>query len=131
MTDYRMVDVTVKPPAVIAQIKEAFLSTAITAEILENELRQIIAQYQPKLLVLDFRHVKMMSSSTIGKLLLIHQQLRSHGGQLHLCCVSVPIAEANRTLGLHEKWLIVFDTVDDALHTRVVGMDEDREVMED
>jgi anti-anti-sigma factor len=131
MADYQMVDVTVQPSSVVVLIKEPFLSTTIAAEILESELRQIIAEHHPAVLVLDFRHVKMISSSSIGKLLLIQKHLRSQAGQLHLCCVSVPIAEAYRALGLSEQWLMVFETVEDALHTRVVGMNEDREIMED
>jgi anti-anti-sigma factor len=131
MTTYQLIDVTPQKNAVVVSIREEFLSTAIAAEILENDLLQVISTYHPTLLVLDFSHVKMISSSTIGRLLLIQKRLEHTGGQLHLCCVSIPIAEVYRTLGLIDKHLLVFDSVREALNTRVVGLDEEREIMED
>ncbi len=131
MSSYQLIDVTKKQQGVVVSIKEEFLSTAIVAEILENDLHAVIAEYQPTLLVLDFSHVKMISSSTIGKLLVIHKRLEEYGGQLHLCCVSIPIAEVYRSLGLSDKHLLVFGSVEEALHTRVVGLDDEREIMED
>jgi anti-anti-sigma factor len=131
MTAYQLIDVLVQPPAVVATIKEEFLSTAIAAEFLQNDLQQVISQYRPSVLVVDFAQVKMISSSSIGKLLAIQQRLREYGGQLHLCRVSIPIAEVYRTLGLRDTRLFVFDTVEQALNTRVVEPQADREVMED
>jgi anti-anti-sigma factor len=131
MSEYRMVDVAVAPPAVVAQITEPILSTAIAADILESELRQIMAEHRPSVLVLDFSQVKMISSSSVGKLLLIQKQLQAQRGQLRLACVAVPIADACRALGLSDRLLFIFDSVETALHARVVGTNEEREVMED
>ena len=75
MSTYQLIDVTTRRNAVIVSIKEEYLSTSIAAEILENDLQQVISLHRPAILVLDFSHVKMTSSSTIGKLLVIHKRL--------------------------------------------------------
>lgn len=134
MTTYQLIDVksvSNAGNAVVVSIKEEFLSTSILAEMLYDELQHALASERPALMVLDFSRVKVTSSSTIGKLLMIQKQMQERGGRLHLCCLSIPIAEVYRTLGLSERHLMVFDSVEQALTARVIDTDDEREMMED
>jgi anti-anti-sigma regulatory factor len=131
MSDYQLIDVVAKPQGVVATIRTEYLTTSIDAENLYHDLNRVVRTYHPALFVLDFAQVKMISSSSIGKLLVIHRQLREYGGHLHLCRVSVPIAEVYRSLGLDHDRLVVFDTVEQALNTRVIDRRGESEVMED
>ncbi len=131
MSTFQLIELTQETPAVVVQVKEPHLCTGIVAEMLENELRQVIQQAYPTLLVLDLVNVRMVSSSTIGVLLKIRGWLQAHGGQLRLCRVSIPIAEVYRTLNLTGSRLPVFDTVEQAVSARLLVDDSEREVMED
>jgi anti-anti-sigma regulatory factor len=131
MSDYELMDVIVNQNSVVATIQAEYLSTSVAAENLYHDLSRVIMSYRPALLVLDFAQVKMISSSSIGKLLVIHRQLLEYGGQLHLCRVSVPIVEVYRSLGLSHDRLMVFDTLEQALSTRIIQRTDEREVMED
>jgi anti-anti-sigma factor len=131
MAEYQMVEVSSQNGCVIAAIKEPQLSTSVSAEMLENELTHLIQQLRPQRVVLDFEQVRLISSSTIGVLFKINRRLRESGGQLRLCCVSVPIAEVCRTLNLQSAGLLVFDTLEQALQAEVVESDAVREVWED
>jgi anti-anti-sigma factor len=126
-----LIDVDVRPQGVVVTINEEHLSTAIIAELLYNELLQVILAHRPALLVLDCRQVKLITSSSLGTLLMVRKRLADYGGRLHLCSVSLPIVEACKSLGLTADRLLIFPTVEAALHTRVVESDDEREVMED
>ena len=131
MKQYQLIDVEPQNGALVVTIKEPQLSTLINAEMLLSELHDVVKNENPKILVIDFKQVRLISSSAIGVLLRIRHQLADYGGQLRLCRVSVPIAEIYRALNLENTHLLVFDSVAQAVNTQIVESDEAREVWED
>ncbi|MCA9148774.1 MAG: STAS domain-containing protein [Planctomycetales bacterium] len=132
MADYQLIDVETRTNgAVVVTIKETQLSTLINTEMLQSELHSVVKTLQPKILVIDFDQVRLISSSAIGMLLRIRKELIDFGGQLRLCRVSVPVGEIYRVLNLDQTRLLVFDTVEEAVLAQVVESNEVREVWED
>jgi anti-anti-sigma factor len=100
--------------------------------MLQTELQHVLMELSPRILVIDFRVVRMLSSSPIGVLLKIQQRMRDVEGELRLANVAVPIEEVYRTLGLADSHLPVYDSVQQALAIQSIdGSEEEREMMED
>lgn len=131
MSAYQTIDVNVEQSVAIVHIREPHLTSGIAAEMLNAELDLVLHEHHPSLLILDFRDVRMVSSSTIGVLLRIGDRMRQAGGQMRLCEVAIPINEVYRTLNLSGSRFLVFDTLQEAIEARVFPVDEDREVRED
>ena len=70
------------------------------AEIAGLELREIIKADGPSVLVMDFSRVKAISSSMIGCLIRVQQQLRHTGGIVRFAAVSPSMESIFRTLNL-------------------------------
>lgn len=131
MSAESLIDVDPRPQGVVVTINAEHLSTAIAAELLYSELLNVIQVHRPQVLVLDCSRVRLITSSSLGTLLRIRKQVADCGGQLHLSAVALPIVEACRSLGLTNHQLLIFDSVDEALHTRIIENESEREVMED
>ena len=80
--------------------------------------------------VLNFRKVEFLSSSTLGRLVRLHKELQSTGGRLILCRISPAILEVFRLTKL-DKVLNIKEDTGAALHAFGVrgeaGEDESEE----
>jgi anti-anti-sigma regulatory factor len=117
MQGYRYFHVEETTSGMIVRISESHLSGGAIAEVLKLELSQLAKTKSPRLLLIDFQCVRMMSSWVIGALLLIKRQLDQYGARLKLCAVPVPIREIYRTMQLEGNVFDICDSVAEALPT--------------
>lgn len=59
-----------------------------------EELNAIVAQEQPRMLVLNLRRVSHLHSVSIGRLVFLNQLVKTHGGEMRLCSLAVQPKEA-------------------------------------
>ena len=64
------------------------------AQRIANEIEQVAYSYDIKLLVINFVRLQQMTSSFIGKLLVLQKSLKQAGIELRLCCMSRDVEKA-------------------------------------
>ena len=79
---------------------------SITAQRDLDDFSSIVLQFVDKHegspFVLDFRHVRYLSSAVLGELVRIHQTVQDMGGALRLCHLNPQIREVFEVTRLHE-----------------------------
>ena len=100
---------------IIAQIVDPNLQGDALAECLRLELLQIVAERSPKLVVIDFQNVKLVSSLAIASLLTVNQRLASMGVYLKMCSMNESLRHLFRTLRLDGSLFKIYATMSDAL----------------
>ena len=131
MEQRRYIQFVRRPGAVVVQFVEQDLSGPTLAEVLDVELAQLVNEFHPSRLVVDFTGVKTITSSVIGVLLKTRRKLLQEGGRLRLCCVPLPIQVIYRTLNLERRILPVYRTLEEALDAPDVRVEPTIEQMED
>ena len=131
MEQRRYIEFVRRPGAVVVRFVESDLSGQTLAESLDVELAQLVSEFRPPQLVVDFSGVKTITSSVIGVLLKTRRKLLQEGGRLRLCCVPMPIQEIYRTLNLDHRILPVFRSLEDALNAPDVRAESTIEQRED
>ena len=101
--------------SVIAQIVDAHLQGDALAECLKLELLQIVAERSPRLVVIDFQNVKLISSLAIASLLTVNQRLAGMGVYLKMCSMNDSLRQLFRTLRLDGSLFKIYPTMSDAL----------------
>ncbi len=115
MQRYRYFQIDVAAGGVIVRITEPQLYGHVVGEVLKAELSQLISTTHPKRLLIDFQHVKVMSSSVIEALISVKKQLDQLGRQLKLCAMPVSIREIYRTMQLEGSIFEICDSLGEAL----------------
>lgn len=86
----------------------------IEVEHIRDALRQLVKASSAPRFVLDFMHVKFMSSMILGVVMGLHLELCRRNGQLCLCGLTPPIREVFLLMRL-DKILTIHPTAAEAL----------------
>lgn len=105
--------------SVVAQIVEPNLQGNALAECLKLELLQIVAEQSPKLVVIDFQNVKLVSSLAVASLLTVNQRLAGMGVYLKMCSMNESLRHLFRTLRLDGSLFKIYPTLAEALSAPV------------
>ena len=97
---------------------ESCLMGDVLAEIVGLQLSEIIKSQRPTDLVLDFSNVKAISSSVIGWLIRVQNQLRSRGGAMQLAAVSPSMKRIFQTMNLLGTYFEVQVSIEAAINVR-------------
>jgi anti-sigma B factor antagonist len=111
---------TARPRLFIEKIEGVIIVTLADAEILseveiaavEEELRELLTWVDNSRVLLNFRDVRLMSSSMIAVLVTFARRLASKQGQLKLCSLSQAPREAFRVTRLDRRFEIHDDEGD-------------------
>ncbi len=119
MTQYRFFRVERNGEAVIAEIIESQLQGETMAEFLKLELIQIVETESPQVVIVNFRNVKIVSTSIISFLIYVHKRFSGMGIPLKLAAMSDSLRHIFQTLRLEGSVFSIYPTVDDALASHV------------
>ncbi|MFC1758584.1 STAS domain-containing protein [Planctomycetota bacterium] len=102
--------------AIVAEIVDAHLNGAALADFIRQEMLEMLAD-NPKTLIIDFKSVKSLSSSTINSFLQIAKQMRASNARLAFCSMSESLRGIFKTLKLDGTAFRIFDSVDEAIRS--------------
>ena len=106
------------PYAVVVTITCSQLSGDATARQMREEIlyaAQINDEHFADLVVLDFQHVTLVSSSVIASLLKLRTSLISSGSSLRLCAMTDSMRHIFKTLRLDGTRFVIDDTLVESL----------------
>ena len=81
-----------------------------------DELQSLITDHGYKKIILDFRNVQYLSSTMLGKLAKLDQEVNQAKGKLKLCGLG-PVLKDTFRIGHFDRVLDVYEDVDSALKT--------------
>ena len=99
---------------IVAQIVDPYLQGDALAECLKLELLQVVEANSPRLVVLDFQNVKLVSSLAVSSLLTVNQRLASMGVHLKMCSMNDSLRQLFRTLRLDGSLFKIYASLDEA-----------------
>jgi len=79
-----------------------------------REIHEAADEFNVRRLVINFTHVRHLSSAFLGKLTALHKQLSAKGVQLRLCCMSADAEHAYKLVSL-QKLIPLYATEEEAL----------------
>jgi len=79
-----------------------------------SEIEELAYNYNLKLIVINFRKLKQMTSAFLSRLIALNKSLRQLNIKLHLCCMNPQVERAFRICKLH-KVMPLFKTEEKAL----------------
>lgn len=112
---YRFFVVDQREHALVAEIVDSQLQGETVAEFLKLELLKILDTYSPSVVVLDFRNVKIVSTSVISCFLFVNSRLASRGTKLKLAGMSDTLRHIFKTLQLDGTVFQIFETIEEAV----------------
>ena len=114
--DFRPVHFTIeeRPPVVVAIMVRSSLSEEDNIEEFGSELNQLVDNYGCRWLVLDLGKVSLLTSSAVGKLIVLHRCLHRRNGCLVVCGVNSVITDVFQTAKLTDYFHLT-STVDQAV----------------
>ena len=83
----------IKCPVVVLTLTDEQILGDELADRLRDEMLAVVVQSAAKSAVLDFQHVKFLSSSGFRPLLSLHRVVRQQGGKLLLCGLNADVHE--------------------------------------
>ena len=93
----------------VATVNECTLGEEDNIELFGRELNQMIEGFRNVRLVLDLKHVSLLTSSAIGKLIGLHRNLHRRQGRLVLCGLAPIIDDVLRTAKLIDYFHVADD----------------------
>ena len=114
--DFKPVHFTIeeRPPVVVAIMVRSSLSEEDTIEEFGSELNQLVDNYGCRWLVLDLGQVSLLTSSAVGKLIVLHRCLHRRNGRLVICGINSVITDVFQTAKLNDYFHLT-STVDQAV----------------
>jgi anti-sigma B factor antagonist len=103
-----------RPPFVVAIMVRSSLSEEDNIEEFGAELNQLVDNYGCHWLVLDLGKVSLLTSSAVGKLIVLHRSLHRRNGRLIICGVNSVITDVFQTAKLIDYFHLT-STVDQAV----------------
>ena len=103
-----------RSPVVVAIIVSTSLCEEDNIEEFGSELNQLVDNYGCHWLVLDLGKVKLLTSSAVGKLIVLHRSLHRRSGRLVMCGVNAVITNVFQTAKLIDYFHLT-STVDQAV----------------
>ncbi len=116
MPGYRFFAIEQTGPAVVARAVDSYLQGTTLAELWKLELQEIGERDDVQEVIVDFREVKMISSSIVSSLLGIKRQMGIHEKSLKLCGMSDSLRHVFRTLNMDGTVFDIFEDVPHALN---------------
>jgi len=107
-----MADVTTHQA--IVHFIASHIREASDAQRVANEIEQIAYSYDINLLVINFVRLQQMTSSFIGKLIVLQKSLKQAGIELRLCCMAREVEKAYKICKL-DKLIPLYRTEEKAL----------------
>ncbi len=102
--------------AIVAEIVDAHLNGAALADFIKQEMLEMLED-EPKTLIIDFKNVKSLSSSTISSFLQIANRMRSSNARLAFCAMSESLRGIFKTLKLDGTAFRIYDSADEAIRS--------------
>lgn len=115
MTAYRFFTTEQIGEVTVASPVDPYLQGTALAELLRHELLKIVDLAGAQTVVVDFRNVKLVSSSVISSLLGVQRNLSAASKAFLLCGMSDSLRHVFRTLNLDGTIFTIVDSVEDAL----------------
>ena len=79
-----------------------------------NEIQQVIDEYEFRVLVLNFSRLKMLTSSFLGKLVMLHKHLKRQKVELRACSMAEAVYQGFKICKL-QKLIPVFSNEAEAV----------------
>lgn len=114
MEKYQYFDVTLEKDITVVRLVDPARVDRLLIHEPGNELVDFIERRQPEMLLIDFRNVTHFSSELIGGLLRARKRIRSLGGDLKLCEMSVGVRDLFRLTHLDGTVFQIYDTATEA-----------------
>ena len=115
MSSYRFFTTEQNGGVTIVSPVDPYLQGTALAELLRHELLQIVDTTGSESVVVDFRNVKLISSSVVSSLLGVKRHLKAANTPFLLCGMSDSLRHVFRTLNLDGTILTIVDSVEQAL----------------
>jgi anti-anti-sigma factor len=90
----------------IVRFLDRMLYDETTARAVGDELAAAVPRSGPVALILDFSGVEALSSTMLGKIILLQRRIDGAGGRLRLCEMSKPVRDVFRTSRLDQIFAI-------------------------
>lgn len=113
-TTHELFEIIPDGNVLVVAFKAPYFNDTRHLEELEDGLRDLLAHYEQRFLLVDFSEVEVIVSRMINSLLLMVKRVRADGGQVHLCSLDSKIERVFKTMKLDR----VFDMHD----TRTEGL---------
>ncbi len=88
-------------------------------ESLEDGLRELLLDFDQRVLLLDFTEVNIIVSRMINSLVLMVKRVRAEGGQVHLCGLDPKVERVFKTMRL-DRVFDMYDSLAEGLETMQV-----------
>jgi len=105
----------------IATFQEPSLIDALAVQTAGQTLFQLVDGEAPRRIVLDFQHVRQLSSQMIGVLLQLHKKSGAINGKVVICGVRPPLMEAFRITKLDKVLEFAADETEAMGRFRAMG----------
>jgi len=99
---------------VVVSFKSLRLREQNEIESVSQELEGLIDAHDFRVMVLNFQDVRMLTSSFLGRLLMLRRRLKSRNIELRACNMQEEVFEGFNVLKL-QKLIPVFDSINEAL----------------
>jgi anti-sigma B factor antagonist len=90
-----------------------FLDQKIVTEA-NDQLSALVEKDEHRRLLLNFSHLKVLSSVAIAKLVSLQQKVSGYQGMLKVCCVNPNLLELLQYVGL-DRYIEIYGSQDEAL----------------
>ena len=90
-----------------------FLDQKIVTEA-NDQLSALVEKEEHRQLLLNFSHLKVLSSIAIAKLVSLQQKVSGSQGKLKVCCVNPNLLELLQYVGL-DRYIDIYETQEAAL----------------
>lgn len=114
MVDKKLTAAEISENRVVVRFKALRLREQNEVELVSRELEEIAEEGPFAVMVLDFSDVRMLTSSFLGRLLMLRRKLKADDAELRACCMEKGVFEGFNVLKL-QKLIPVFSTVNEAL----------------
>jgi anti-sigma B factor antagonist len=114
MGEYQRIQVTDVDNVAVVRFTDRKILDELIIQDLGQELFSLVADEQPRNLLLNFTNVDFLSSAALGKLISLHKKVERAGGVLKLSNIKPEIYDVFKITRLNEKFDIK-DEQEDAL----------------
>lgn len=119
MAGYQRISVIEKDDIQIVHFNENRLLDLLVIENVGQELYRLSSEANCAKLLLSFAEVESLSTSMLGKLIMLNKRMKAHGGKLVLCAIKPQIREVfamtnlDRILDIRENEALGLATLSD------------------
>jgi anti-sigma B factor antagonist len=104
MVEYQRIQVTDIDNVAVVRFTDRKILDELIIQDLGQELFSLVADEQPRNLLLNFTNVDFLSSAALGKLISLHKKIERVGGVLKLSNIKPEIYDVFKITRLNEKF---------------------------